>query len=145
MSDKILTEAFDKIKAIEESDDPFCVNEAPDASDDPFCINEAPYVIEEPEAIDHLGEMESQLDNLRDGMQEMEEIQQELEEVRERLDSAIRAYRPSTHASWQAYGLARLAILIGNGEYASADDSIQTLIDQMRKDYEATKEHMGGM
>lgn len=25
MSDKILTEAFDKLKAIEESDDPFCI------------------------------------------------------------------------------------------------------------------------
>ena len=27
MSDKILTEAFDKLKAIEESDDPFCLDE----------------------------------------------------------------------------------------------------------------------
>jgi len=135
MSDKILTEAFDKIKAIEESDDPFCVNEAP----------EAPYVIEEPESIDHLGEMESQLDNLRDGIQELEEIRDEFFDTRERLVDAIRAYYPSKLPYWESYGLAHLAIIFGSDQYASSDESINTLIDRMRKDYEATKKEMGGM
>jgi len=127
MGDKILTEAFDKIKAIEESDDPFCVNEAPAEAE-----------------IGQFHEMESQLENLRDGIQELEEIQNEFFETRERLVDAIRAYYPSQLPYWESYGLAHLAIIFGSDQYASADESIDTLIDKMRKDYKATKEHMGG-
>lgn len=143
MSDKILTEAFDKMKAIEESEDPFCIGAKGDQA-----VNEFVEVTEddlEPSRIDHLGEMEKHLDELRDGLQELEEIQRELGDVKERLSDAIRSYAPQKLASWQAYGLARLSILIGNGEYMAGDESIQDLITKMEEDYQATKEHMGGI
>jgi len=136
MSDKILNEAFDKMKAIEESDDPFCIGaEAEEVVETYTELEEAP---------DNLGQLENELENMRDGIDEFQGIQQELFEVIERLNDAIRAYAPRQHSYWKSYGLAQLSIVAGSEEFASNDKNIGSLIEELMDEYEAIKQEMGG-
>ena len=81
-------------------------------------------------------EDESSNDQLQDGIDELRMIQEEFYELRDRLSDAIRSYAPSKLAYWQSYGLAQLDIIIGSDEYASAEESINTLIDSIKEEME---------
>lgn len=116
MSDKILKEAFDKMVAIEEE------------------------IVDEGEP--NHGQLESEAEAMRDGIEEFEGIQEELFELIERLDSAIRAYAPRNHAYWKSYGLAQLSIVAGSEEYASHDKNIGSLIEELTDEYEAIRNEM---
>jgi len=141
MGDKILTEAFDKIKAIEESNDPFCVGAEGDAP-----ANGYTEVKEDdgPSRLDNLGRLEHEMDNMRDGIGELTEIQEELFQIIERLNDAIRGYVPNKHAYWKSYGLAQLSVVAGTEEYLSADKNIGSLIEELTDEYEAMKREVGG-
>ena len=63
-----------------------------------------------------------------------EEVQQELFNVISLLQSTIELYDPDKLQYWESYGLAHLKIIAGSDEYASKDESIQSLIDNAASD-----------
>jgi len=135
MSDKILTEAFDKLKAIEESEDPFCIGAKGD--------DEAQTYTEVTDEVTEVTEDERRdlsMDEIDEGIEEFQEIQREMYELKDRLTDAIRAYAPRSLSYWQSYGLAQLAIVIGSDEYASHDKSINNLISDLEDERNAEPE-----
>ena len=110
MSDKILRESLDRIREIEESDDPFCIGNI----------------------AEDLADTES-LQDLEDGIEELQEIQQAYAHLNERLADAIRGYAPDSYSYWRSYGLAQLAIITQgeNSGFASNDKSIDSLISDL--------------
>ena len=130
MSDKILTEAFDKLKAIEESDDPFCIGDVNEE------VVDEEEVIDE-EVVDEEAE-EEQLDESNghgeEAVDELRMIQEDLFDVIERLDAAIRNYLPHKHSNLEAYLLARLKIRAGSDQYMSNDPSIDKVIEMVEEE-----------
>lgn len=82
------------------------------------------YVVYE---VDNPAEAEDAIDHFR-------EIQEQLFDVIQELEHAIRTYTPHQYAYWQSYGLAQLKMIAGSDEYASKDDSINTLIKAVQDD-----------
>jgi len=145
MSDKILTEAYARLKALEEGafDDQYgnTTDRGPNAPQ-----NKPVERVAGSEYDNMMNNLEGQKkrkpgnkkrvkedsDDIMDGIEEFTDIQDQMFELIERLDSAIRAYAPSQHSYWQSYGLGQLKILAGSDEYASNDRSINSLIQGLK-------------
>lgn len=84
MSDKILTEAFDKLKAIEESEDPFCIGETGDKE-----FTETYTTVEEGRVFNNTGEMlrsmitdiKRVITDVEDGMSDVTDVQDDLTDI----------------------------------------------------------------
>jgi hypothetical protein len=75
-----------------------------------------------------------------DGIDELQDIQAALFDIIDRLDGTIRDYVPDRYRYWRAYGLAHLKVIAGSDEYASDDESISTLINELESETEERAE-----
>jgi len=144
MSDKILVEAYSKLKAIEEAEDPFCIGAKtePRFGDGYKKVEEVLDVANSEMEIDadeldlddkpNLEE-DADRDDLVDGIEELTEIRDELFDITERLTDAIRAYAPDELRYWSSYGLAQLKLLSGSDEFMSSDENLTTLIKKLQE------------